>query len=326
MKSKNGVIVFIMVFLLIHGLLMAESLSNVYGKVIDAETKEPIPNVYAVFDNVFDEHGRKESTKTNEKGEFEFKGFPADEDEFELKVGVLEPHSFTPNFKYYNQEYLIHFKLYKGKNLFLKPIELKRGVRISGQIKLWDGSIVEKGRISFSVKNRENIDSNVTHWSAMSLVTDGSYISRLLPYDAEIEMEADILEDVDKGVGYGSVKKTIIIRKNEMTTGIDIIIPNIPTEIKGKIVNLKGEPLKDQIIGSFEAQINLHTDNNGIFWIKHIRPGMMRLTVYYTVGTYENHLIPEFSISEEESVIFDITLDANGYLSYSMKKIKYKIE
>jgi len=323
MKSKNGLIAFIMVFLLIHGLLMAESLSNVYGKVIDAETKEPVAKAWAVFENFEDERGRKISTTTNEKGEFEFKELSVGEFEYVLNVSEpLEPRDY----KYYKQSYRICFKLQKGKNLFLKPIEMKRGARIEGTIKLWDGSIVEKGEISFLVKDRENFDSTITHWGTMSAVTDGKYISCLLPYDVEIEMKADILEDVDKRVGYGMIKKTITLRKNGMLTTIDIMIPDIHTEIKGKIVNLKGEPLKDQTIWSFEARFELKTDDNGMFRIKHIRPGMIDLTVSYTLGTYKSHSIPEFLISEGESAIFDITLDANEYFDYSMKKTNYKIE
>jgi hypothetical protein len=323
MKLKNGLIGFIMVFLLVQGLLKAESLSNVYGKVIDAETKEPVPKAWAVFGNLEDETGRKISTSTNEKGEFEFKELLVDDYYFILDVSEpLVPRDS----KYYDQSYPIYFKLQKGKNLFLKPIEMKRGVRISGQIKLWDGSIVEKGRIYFSVKDREHFDSTETSWPSLSLVTDGNYTSCLLPPDVELEMEADILEDVDKAVGYGIAKKTIIIKKNEIPTAIDIIIPNIPTEIKGRIVNLKGEPLKDQVVGSMAARFELNTDDNGMFRIKHIQPGMIDLYVSYTLGTYKTQAIYDLLISQGESLIFDITLDVNEYFKYSMRKTNYKIE
>ena len=321
MKLKILAMMLILVVGFFQGQIIAESWSNIYGKVIDAETKEPVPNAWAIFQNIVDESGRKISTKTNKKGEFEFKGFPVDE--FENELYVSDQPGLTDT-KYYNQSYTIIFKMQKGKNLFLPPIEMKRGVSIEGTIKLWDGSIVEKGRIYFDIKNRDEFDSTITWWAALSPVTDGHYISSLLPPGVELEMKADLLQDVDKGVAYDEVKKTIILSKNGTDKNIDIIVPNIRTEIKGTIVNKSGNALNGQEVGLEDTGVHLTTDENGAFRIRHIKPGEIQLYVTYTIDTFKTHSLEKLKIHEGEGLSFEITLDSQNYLNYNIKRYLYK--
>jgi hypothetical protein len=319
MKFKYFYILLILFLALFHNSIIAESWSNIYGKVIDAETKEPIPNAWAIFENVVNEGGGKIKTQTNEKGEFEFKGFPVDDFENELNVLISEPSDLS-DFKYYNQRYPIRFKMQKGKNLFLQPIEMKRGVRIEGSIKLWDGSIVEKGRISFDIKNRDEFDSTITWWSALSLITDGHYISMLLPCDVELEMKADLLDDVDKGISYGQVKKIIVLTKGGTTNNIDIIVPNIQTEIKGLVVNKSGKPLKDQVVGIRSIGARVITTESGMFWFKNIEPGEIIIYARYRGDESKTHILNNIIIHERESLFIHIILDENNFIKYSITR------
>ena len=317
---RKPVIIIYFLFIFICYPVFCESLSNIYGKVIDEETKEPVQNATIII-NVWNERGGKLSTQSNEKGEFEFKEFPADD--FEYEIDVCNPLNFVDPI-FYKQRIRFGFKLQKGKNLYLRPIELKRGIRIEGNVRLWDGSIINKARIRFKLKNKDSLDSIRSFWQGTSIDENGHYISPLIPGNVELIMEADLLEDRGKKEAYGEVTKLITINKNNSEESIDVIVPNILTEIKGKVENKSGFPLSNQTIGLDSPDVEVLTDEIGHFKFKHIRSGKIELYITYGVKKFRTHTTQEIQLDEGESIFFNIIVDEDDFFRYTVTKGVYE--
>ena len=318
---KKIIILIVFIIFIFQLSSYAESRSSIFGKVVDAETKAPVKNATIII-NVMDERGGKISTQSNEKGEFEFKEFPADD--YEYVIDVCNPLNFVDPI-FYKQRIRFGFKLQKGKNLYLRPIELKRGIRIEGNVKLWDGSIINKARIRFKLKNKDSLDSIRSFWQGTSIDENGHYISPLIPGNVELIMEADLLQNLDRSIAYGKVKKAVTITDGEANGNIDIIIPNIKTEIKGRVTNKNGIPLPNQRVGiSYSSGVSVKTDDNGSFSIKHILPGKIMLYIRYKIKTVKWYDLKEFSIYEGDSLFIDIIVDDDNYFKYTITKKIYQ--
>jgi hypothetical protein len=316
----------VIVFVLIsQKLLLCQSYSNVYGKVVDEESKKPVANVNVSLNNVFDENNYMYRTLTNESGEFVFNKLVADDFEYELRINYIENMNKLTGLSCYDQTYKITFKLEKGKNLVLKPVKLKKGAQITGVVKLFDGTILKVATLYFNIVDKNKFDSINTSWQMKSFSSEtGVFDSLLLPVDVDIKVKAMDLFNKDKNEAYDNVENIIKINKGEDNKNIEIIVPNILTEIKGRIVNKMGVPLANQeiTINPFSGIPFVKTDQNGCFLFKYFLPREVQVDISYSEnGKYINSFkIYKLLINLGESTFLDITLDSNNYFQYKITK------
>ncbi|MCP4150809.1 MAG: carboxypeptidase regulatory-like domain-containing protein, partial [bacterium] len=278
MRSIKLLFAIILVLSLSRGLMCEDSMSNIYGKVVDAETKEPVKDI-KVFINALDENGDVFYSKTDENGEFVFKQFPAIDYDFEITLEKTNKSRYDVDARYFDQRHTASFQLPKGKNLILKPIELQPGTRVNGQILLPEGKTADVARITFIPANF--LQNDYYTWTSVSPITDGSYLSQLLPKERELLLIVDNLSK--DGTGYVGVKKTFIIEKDSSGKSMDIEIPDTQTEIKGIVVDRLGNPLPNQVVGIYgNCGISVNTDANGEFCIRSIPPGTADLFAIYS--------------------------------------------
>lgn len=317
---RKPVIIIYFLFIFICYPVFCESLSNIYGKVIDEETKEPILKI-AISLKFYNAIGRPISvTKTDQNGEFFFKKIPVDID-LEIEIHMMYHPSYSYiDFKYSDHIRKIKIRLQKGKNLYLKPVEIERGVKLKGTVKLWDGTPFKKAYINLDVIN----PSPSTDYILWGTSTDenGQFETLLLPTNVEMNFTACKLHENFKSVCYGTVKKTVKIIKGETPQDLDFVVPNILTEISGRVVNINGIPLANQKVGFlFENGIYTKTDVNGHFKFKHINSGNITLrVVYYVVKNFiKSFLSKDFPLRNNEKIWLDIKLGQN-YFDYKISR------
>lgn len=300
--------------------LFSVSLSNVYGTVIDSETKEPVKSAIITV-NFEDEHGRPLRTLSDEKGKFEFLEFPVLDFEYEIQVQTPFNQHDSP---YYKQRIPVKFYLEKGKNTYLKPIGLKRGVKIEGNIRLWDGSIINKARIDFKLKNKEDLNSYVFFWQGTTIDENGHYISPCIPPNVDLILTTDLLRAPQGMIGYGPIVKQICIKEDSNFSGYNIIIQKINTEIVGQIVNRSGEPISDQSVGLENIGIEVKTDINGSFGFKHIMPCKTKIYIMSKITNFDFLSTNDIIINTGERILVKIIIADNGYFKHEISKEKYQ--
>ncbi|MCP4147106.1 MAG: hypothetical protein GY757_05085 [bacterium] len=311
----------ILILSLSPGLFSEESMSNVYGKVIDAVTKEPVEGVHVSINVTQD--NQNISTSTDTKGEFFFKKFPADSYEYEIYVKIKARNRGADlDARYFNQLHTASFKLPKGKNLILKPIELQPGVRVKGQIFLPDGQAASVGRITFRLATPLESASRFIHWTTVSPITDGSYLSQLLPMERDLIMEVKSLKK--ESIGYVGVRKSFKLEKGSTAVSMDIEIPDTLTEIKGIVVNRQGNPLANQVVGIYEkCGVTVVTDENGEFCIRSIPVGTTEVYTRYRGTTYHMHFINHLPVNTGESIFLRITVDEGDFFTFLVTRTPF---
>jgi len=319
MKIRNLSLIVFILFLL-NSSLFSVSLSNVYGTIIDSETKEPVESAIITV-NFEDEHGRPLRTLSDEKGKFEFIEFPVLD--FEYEIQVQEPFNQYDS-PYYKQRIPVKFYLEKGKNTYLKPIELKRGVKIQGNVRLWDGSIINKARIDFKLKNKEDLNSYVFFWQGTTIDENGHYISPCIPPDVDLILTADLLRSIQGMIGYGPIVEQIYIKKDNNFSEYNIIIQKIDTEIVGQIVNRSGEPISDQSVGLENIGAEVKTDSTGSFSFKHIMPCKTKIYVMSKITNFDFLSTNDIVINTGERILVKIIVDYSGYFKHEISKEKYQ--
>jgi hypothetical protein len=292
--------------------------------VIDDETKEPIPNI-SVSLKFYNAIGRPiDSILTDQKGEFYFKNIPVDID-LEIEITIMyHPSDSYIDYKYYYHIRKIKTMMQKGKNLYLKPIEIERGVKLKGTVKLWDGTPLKDADIDIYVNNPPPSIDYVMYGTIAD--DNGQFETLLLPPNVEMNFTACKLHDDSKSVCYGSVDKKVKILKGEVPQDLDFVVPNIPTEISGRVVNANGSPLENQRIEIFRSKgINVRTNVAGNFKFKNIETGSIVLRVsYYIVNDFiESFLTKDIPLENNEKIWLDIKL-GQSYFDYKISR--YNIE
>jgi hypothetical protein len=302
-----------------------ESHSNVFGRVVDEETNKGIPGIWVLITNVIGPEG-KYSAMSDDRGDFEILNVPVFKDwKYELEVSVNpNPDNIQEN-DYFSQIYYTAFYLQKGKNLYLEPFKIKRGISIQGNVKLWDGTPVTNGRIDIELVTSKSYDPYDHGWNA-KLLNNGSFVSEPVPFDEDMEIVAKYLSISQKKESYGRVIKKIRIDKGDTPGNVDIIIPNINTEIKGRIVDVNNLPLDNQSVKltSHKYLVGAGTDENGYFTLKHLEPGDVSLYfVYRKNGVYvKSHYFRNFNLNLGDSIWLDITVDDNIF-NYKISRKSY---
>jgi len=302
-------VVFIFCFFTLN--VSAEILGNIYGKVIDKETKEPLKKTYIAFDNLY-RHDRKISTYTNEKGEFYFEKVPA-EIPLELHIYILS-HPSYPNFEYYEHVKHVEIFIKKGTNLYLKPIEIEKGVKVTGTVKLWDGTPIYKADIDVrplkSQKDEFLSNGGITN-------ENGIYTSMPLPTNIDLRFEVSHLFSSDGKICYGNVTKIFKIEKGKPTDNFNIVIPNIPTEIKGLVTDFNNNPISNQKIRFSSddlSSLRIKTDSNGKFIFRYIPPTNFQIIIPYKKNDsllfFETKKI---ELNNDESIEFLINLNSSDF-------------
>ncbi|MCP4146522.1 MAG: hypothetical protein GY757_02125 [bacterium] len=312
----------IFVLSLSQGLFSEESMSNVYGKIIDAVTKEPVKGVQ-VYINVLDEYDRSISTRTDASGEFSFKQFPANSYEYEIAIEINSgSRGDDLDGRYFNQLHTASFILPKGKNLFLKPIELQPGVRVNGQLMLPEGNSATVGRVIFLLANPQESDSKYTHWTSVSPISDGSFLSQLLPVERDLIMVVNTLSK--DGTGYVGTRRNFRLAKGSTAESIAITIPDTQTEIKGLVVNRQGIPLANQVVGIYDdCGLSVVTDENGRFCIRSIPAGTTEVYARYRGISYKTHFISNLPVNSGETIFLRITADEGNFFTYLITRSPY---
>jgi hypothetical protein len=317
---------FMFIVLLVSGKYMfSESHSNVIGKVIDEDTKKGVPGIWITITNVEGPDG-KYSAKTDQNGDFVLSNVIVLPDwEYELEVSVSVRFGAIPYGDYFSQVYQTTFYLKERQNLYLEPFKIKRGISIKVNLKHWDGTPINKGWLDIDPLTPKVYDPYAAGWSMKNLA-NGSFISEPIPYDEDLEITARLLRDNQKGESYGRVIKRIRINKGENPGIIDVIIPDIPTEIKGRIVDINNNPLEKQGVEltSDSHLVRALTDANGCFSLKHLEPGniSVRFVYYKTDGFDRSYRSGKFDINLKESIWMDVTLGGDT-LKYQISKKSY---
>ncbi len=308
----------VLVLSLSRGLISEDSMSNVYGKVVDAETKEPVMGV-RVYINVLDEYHQDIYTITGDNGEFSFKRFPADDYQYVVTAEISSSRGRDLDLRYFNQSHSASFILPKGKNLSLKPIELQPGSRVNGQILLPDNKTVTQARIIFFLAAPLENEPRDYLWTSVSPITDGSFLSQLLPPDRDLIMEVNCLSS--DGTGFVGVQKPFKLEKGSTAQSIDIAIPDSRTEIKGIVVDDSGIPLEDQVVGiNGYCGTSITTDENGSFCIRSIPAGKTDVLIKYRGLNYHTHFIYNLPINSNESIFLRITSDEDNVFNYLISR------
>jgi hypothetical protein len=305
-------LVFVLIVLLISGKFMfSESHSNVIGKVIDEDTKKGVPGVWVRITNVI-ENDRYHTTRTDENGDFVLSNVMVMADwEYELEVKLNVVWKDVPSGDYFSQVYQTTFYMKERQNLYLEPFKIKRGIIIHGNLKYWDGTPILKGRLEINPLTPKVYDPLAVGWS-MKLLDNGSFISEPVPFDEDLDIVARQLRDNQKGESYGRVLKRIRINKGETPGIIDVIIPDIETEIRGRIVDINNNPLEKQGV---ELTSDKHlayavTDENGYFILKHLEPGNLSVCFDYRkdVRYAKSYWTADFDLNPNESIRMDVSL------------------
>ncbi len=292
----------------------SESHSNVFGRIVDEDTKKGIPGIWVLITNVIGPEG-KYSAMSDDRGDFELLNVPVFKDwEYELEVSVNPNPDNIQESDYFSQTYYTAFYLQKGKNLYLEPFKIKRGISIQGNVKLWDGTPVTNGRLDIELVTSKSYDPYNHGWNA-KLLNNGSFVSEPVPFDEDLEIVARYLSISQKKESYGRVIKKIRINKGETPGNVDIIIPDINTEIKGRIVDANNLPLESQVVEltSHKYLVGAETDENGYFTLKHLEPGYVSVRVEYRKNgmLVRSHRSGNFNLNLFDSIWLDITLDDN---------------
>ena len=320
-------LVFVFIVLFISGKYMfSESHSNVIGKVIDEDTKKGVPGVWIRITNFIENDGYP-TTRTDENGDFVLSNVTVMADwEYELEVKLNVVWKDVPSGDYFSQVYQTTFYMKERQNLYLEPFKIKRGIIIHGNLKYWDGTPILKGRLEINPLTPKVYDPLAVGWS-MKLLDNGSFISEPVPFDEDLEIVARQLRDNQKGESYGRVLKRTRINKGENPGIIDIIIPNIETEIKGRIVDINNNPLANQGVEltSDEHLARALTDENGCFTLKHLEPGniSVRFVYYKTDGFDRSYRSGKFDLNLKESIWIDATLGGDT-LKYQISRKSYQ--
>jgi hypothetical protein len=303
----------------------SESHSNVFGRVVDEETNKGIPGIWVLITNVIGPDG-KYSAVTDDKGDFEILNVPVFKDwKYELDVSVNPNPDNIQESDYFSQIYYTAFYLQKGKNLYLETFKIKRGISIQGNVKLWDGTPVTNGRIDIELVTSKSYDPYDHGWNA-KLLNNGSFVSEPVPFDEDLEIVARYLSISQKKESYGRVIKKIRINKGDTPGDVDIIIPEINTEIKGRILDANNVPLDNQSVKltSHKYLVGAGTDENGYFTLKHLEPGDVSVRVEYRkngmfVRSYRSG---NFDLNLGDSIWLDITVDGNIF-NYKISRKSY---
>jgi len=302
---------------------MTEARSSVYGKVIDNETGEPLHNL-TIFINIYDVTGKKDRVKTDSDGLFAFKNIPAQGKEYLYQIDVRVDENDFPSRNYYKQRYEIFFRLYEGKNLYLDPVKIKRGIRVTGSIKLWNGSVINKGRILFHLKNKKDLNSINSSWNCDLNSDDGRFISPNLPFDIELKVIADYLRNEDLYTAYGKQIRIIKINKNQDLNSLNIIIPNTKKEVEGIVTDFNGVPLGNQLVSIEPTEIEIKTDAQGRFKFMCLSISEFRLELRYK----KQNIIKRFntgifSLNNNTKLFVNIKVDSANFqykVSYQLYK------
>jgi hypothetical protein len=305
--------------------MFSESHSNVIGKVIDEDTKKGVPGIWITITNVEGPDGEY-SAETDQNGDFVLSNvivLPGWE--YELEVSVSVHFGAIPYGDYFSQLYQTTFYLQERQNLYLEPFKIKKGISIKGNLKYWDGTPIVKGDLHITPVTPQVYDPYAVGWW-IELLDDGSFISEPVPFNEDLLINAQMLRDNQKGESYGRVLKRIRINKGENPGIIDIIIPNIETEIKGKIVDINNNPLENQGVEltTFEHLTYGVTDGNGHFILKHLEPENLSIRFeYYKDGKFvRSYRSGNFDLNLKESIWMDVTLGGNT-LKYQISRKSY---
>jgi hypothetical protein len=321
-KSRISTIGFILI-LLLPKLGMSEHYSNVFGRVIDEETKQGITGLSVTIVNIeFEDTYENLQTKTNNLGEFKFTGLPV-EAEFTIHVQVT-PRTIPYN-RYFVQEHYIPFTLQKGKNLTIPDIIMKKGVQIKGKVQLWDGTVINKPFfVTFELEKSVSNNPDLIPWGTAE-INNGCYISDPLPYNEEFIIHAFGLRNAEKNIDYGEFRQKIVLKEGQIPESIDVVIPNIQTEIKGQVKNKNGVPLKNQNIHLFIGE-SAETNEMGLFTFRHIQPGDIILHIVPVLNNKVSgsFLTNQFILNNGESIWFDIVVDENEYFFYKLTRNPYQ--
>ena len=129
-----------------------------------------------------------------------------------------------------------------------------------------------------------------------------------------------------KKESYGRVVKKIRINKGENPGNLDIIIPNIETEIKGRVVGANNLPLANQAVEltSHQYCVRAVTDETGHFTLKHLEPGNISLLFEYNKdGKFIRYnRFGEFDLNLKESIWLEVTVDDNLF-KYQLSRTSY---
>jgi hypothetical protein len=228
--KKTGIMILGMFFIIqtfAPDYTFATFYGNIYGRVVDEETKQGVPGVWVSIN--IDE---RISKQTNEKGEFDFQGLPGG---YEYVLTVYASYKTPPLNRYFKQKYFVLCNLPKGKNLYLNDIILLKGVQIKGEIKVWDGTPVTRHLLRFELIEPDIFDPNLSGWYCET-IENGYYESRPLPLNKELLIVATGLMDISN-TKFQETPITINNRekkmkgKNIISLFIFVIIMNINVRI-----------------------------------------------------------------------------------------------
>jgi len=306
-------VVFIFCFFTLN--VSAEILGNIYGRVIDKETKEPIEDVVIQISNVF-KFKRALITTTNSKGEFFFRKVPTN---FDLYLYVFVMSETSPKLsKYYSQQFELKVKIPRNSNLYLKPIEIEKGVKVTGFVKLWDGTPINSAVIDISLKKQTNkIDTIFVEARSNE---SGFFRTQLMPLNIDLRFEVSHLFSSDGKICYGNVTKIFKIEKGKPTDNFNIFIPNIPTEIRGLVTDFNNNPISNQKITlyygtkSLNNSLDCRTDKNGKFIFRYIQSGLIKISLPYdNMDSLLFLKTKKIELNNDESIEFLINLNSSDF-------------
>lgn len=332
-KIKLSFICCAVLFLQVYAFSQSES--NIFGKVVDEETNEGVAGAYIYISDiqVIDASGvygpNPFFCNSDKNGNFKIQNVPVGDDAFENEL-IIRYENISKDVlssKYYSQQYVIKIRLTIGKNLFLKPIKLKKGCSVHGNVKLWDGTIINNAKISFTALDTETFYPYIC-WTAF-LNSDSSFYSEPIPYEKDLKMDVKYVNDPAKKESYGCFSKIINIAKTG-NNNIEIIIPYRNTSVTGKILGKDRMPISGQDIQIFNGECDTETtsDQNGNFIFKSFEPGVVDMMISYKkLGILKNYFIKQTTINNDEALKFEIVADSD-YFDYKLvrEKIQGKVQ
>ncbi|MBN1224154.1 MAG: carboxypeptidase regulatory-like domain-containing protein, partial [Candidatus Aminicenantes bacterium] len=234
---------------------------SISGRVVDEVTGKGVQGVYIGI-NI-----ENRQMLTDRKGCFEFHGVPTDRP-YLLQVLIdKEP--------YFTRLHEVEVRMKGRKNVVLENILAGHGGAIEGMIKRWDGTPVPSMSVTVYAE-----DENPGVYGG---VPDkyGHYRVPKLPPDTELRVVA-CCWNVSEGCGR-VVKEGVLVKKDEITKRVDLIVPYNPTQISGKVKFRDGTPLQAHLTfwKGPEEMGNLCCDKGGNFSISALEAGNYKIHVGY---------------------------------------------
>lgn len=327
-KMKLAIVCALLLFWQVY--VHAQSESNIFGRVVDEETNEGVPGVHAYLSNI-DVIGQDEvivknpySSISDENGNFKISNVLVDNTPFEYELIIhYENIPGDLSSKYYDQGYTIKRYMLIGKNLFLKPIKLKRGKSVHGSLKLWDGTLLKDAKIKFTLVNPDDPDYFAAWWVYWN--ADLSFDSAPIPYERDLKMEVEYIKNPSKNVSYGCVSKVIRVPRTG-GSNLEVTVPFRNTSITGRVMAQDGTPISGQDVKIFKrgCDSEVTSDQNGNFIFRSLETDTIDMMISYkNIGILKNYFIKQIVIDNDETIKIEIVMSSD-YFDY--KLVREKIE